>query len=145
MAAIVKLSQRRISPMSEVGRTEYSWFELLGREAGVQRLVERFYELMNTLPEASEVRGLHPDDLSVSTDKLYKFLCGFFGGPTLYIKEYGHPALRARHLPFKIDESARDQWLLCMFQAIDEQVSDKFLADQVKASFYRTADHMRNV
>lgn len=126
-------------------KKDYSWFQRLGREPGVERLVGRFYDLMDERSDVRDIRAMHPDDLTGSRDKLYKFLCGFLGGPSLYIKEYGHPALRARHLPFKIDEAARDQWLACMYQAIDEQVSEKFVADQIKASLYRTANHMRNV
>ncbi|PAY15314.1 globin, partial [Rhodopirellula sp. SM50] len=82
--------------------------------------------------------------LTESRNKLFKFLSGFFGGPSLYIEEYGHPRLRARHLPFPIGESERDQWLLCMNRAIDELVDDPLLVSQLKMTFFRTADHMRN-
>lgn len=70
-------------------------FELLGGAQGVRRLVERFYQLMDTLPEAARIRALHPADLAGSTDKLYKFLSGWLGGPALYVQEFGHPMLRA--------------------------------------------------
>ncbi|MEL6107153.1 MAG: group II truncated hemoglobin [Planctomycetota bacterium] len=119
-------------------------YELLGGEEGVRRIVDRFYDLMSELPEAKTILALHPEDLAGSREKLFKFLSGFFGGPSLYIEEYGHPRLRARHLPFSIGEEERDQWMLCMNRAIDELVDDPVLASHLKTTFYRTADHMRN-
>ena len=121
-----------------------SYYELLGGEVGVRALVDRFYDLMETMPATRGILKLHPNDLTGSRDKLFKFLSGFFGGPPLYVQEHGHPRLRARHLPFPIGESERDQWMLCMNQAIDELVEDAFIAQQLKATLFRTADHMRN-
>lgn len=119
-------------------------YDLLGGETAVRRLVDRFYDLMDELPEAWEIRKLHPSDMNGSRDKLFKFLSGWLGGPPLYVSEYGHPRLRARHLPFPINTQARDQWLLCMNQALDEQVADKRLNAALKIAFAQTADHMRN-
>lgn len=119
-------------------------YEQLGGEAGLKALVDRFYELMDTLPEAYEIRKLHPDDLSGSKAKLFKFLSGWTGGPSLYIEEYGHPRLRQRHLPFPISERERDQWLLCMDQALDEMDIEAQLREALKQAFANTADHMRN-
>lgn len=119
-------------------------YERLGGSHGLRRLVDRFYDLMSELPEARGILELHPQDLTESRDKLYKFLSGLYGGPSLYIEQYGHPMLRARHLPFPIGESERDQWLLCMNRAVDELVEDAVLAEHLKHNFFRTADHMRN-
>ena len=119
-------------------------YEQLGGEQNVRRIVDRFYDLMSELPEAKSVLELHPKDLTDSRDKLFKFLSGFFGGPSLYIEEYGHPRLRARHMPFPIGKDERDQWLLCMNLAIDELVSEPLLANHLKMTFFQTADHMRN-
>ncbi|WP_020558285.1 group II truncated hemoglobin [Thiofilum flexile] len=116
----------------------------LGGEQGVYQLATRFYEIMDTIPEAWELRQLHPQDLTTSRDKLFKFLSGWLGGPSLYIQEYGHPMLRARHLPFPINLAMRDQWLLCMDQALNEQVSDTALKQALQFAFRQTADHMRN-
>ncbi|MBU0655134.1 MAG: group II truncated hemoglobin [Gammaproteobacteria bacterium] len=121
-----------------------SHYNMLGGETGVHRLVNRFYDLMDELPEAWELRKLHPQDLQGSRDKLFKFLSGWLGGPGLYEAEYGHPRLRARHLPFPVDIQARDQWLMCMNMALDEQISDELLKVQLKSSFANVADHMRN-
>lgn len=119
-------------------------YDMLGGAAGVLRLVNRFYDLMDELPEAWELRKIHSQDLQSARDKLFKFLSGWLGGPGLYEAEYGHPRLRARHLPFPVDTQMRDQWLLCMNTALDEQVSDELLKMQLKSSFANVADHMRN-
>jgi hemoglobin len=74
---------------------------------------------------------------------LYLFLSGWLGGPQLYVEKYGHPMLRRRHLPFEIGESERDQWLKCMDIALDEQVEEPLRAE-LKASFFKVADHMIN-
>ena len=119
-------------------------YDQLGGEASVRRIVDRFYDLMSELPETRGILAMHPKDLTDSRNKLFKFLSGFWGGPSLYIQEYGHPMLRARHLPFSIGEKERDQWLLCMNRAIDELVEDQFLQTRLKQSFFLTANHMRN-
>ncbi len=121
-----------------------SLFEKLGGDAGVRRLVDRFYDLMDALPEAKIIRDLHPANLSGSRDKLYKFLSGWTGGPQLYIQEYGHPMLRARHLPFPIGAAERDAWMMCMTRALDETEMDSITREHLKQSLFKTADHMRN-
>jgi hemoglobin len=119
-------------------------YERLGGTAAVRTLVERFYDLMDALPEAHEVRKLHPADLAQSREKLYMFLSGWLGGPPLYERTYGHPRLRARHLPFSIGTRERDQWLLCMSKALDTLEIDRALRFQLEQSFFKTADFMRN-
>ena len=122
-------------------RTHY---DMVGGDAGIWQLVNRFYDLMDELPEAWELRKIHPEDLQGSRDKLFKFLSGWLGGPGLYEAEYGHPRLRMRHMPFPVDTQMRDQWLLCINMALDEQISDELLKMQLKSAFANVADHMRN-
>jgi hemoglobin len=119
-------------------------YEALGGEAGLHQLVQRFYHLMDTLPEAWEIRRLHPEDLAGSADKLFMYLSGYLGGPNLFIQKFGHPRLRARHLPFGIGAVERDQWLLCMRQALEEQAVDPALGDALFKALSDLADHMRN-
>lgn len=119
-------------------------YEQLGGEKGIRELVYRFYELMDTLPEAAGIRALHPADLSSSRDKLFKFLTGWLGGPQLYMQEYGHPRLRQRHLPFPIADQERDAWMLCMERALADMAVDEPLRAQLLKAFRQTADHMRN-
>jgi hemoglobin len=107
-------------------------------------LVDRFYDLMRELPETAHVLAMHPPDLAGSRDKLYEFLSGWLGGPPLYVEKRGHPRLRMRHLPFVIDDAARDAWLMCMDRALEELVSDTMLKEMLRGAFGRMADHMRN-
>jgi len=119
-------------------------YERIGGEDKVLALVTRFYDLMDTLPEAYGIRKMHPQDLASSRQKLFEFLSGWMGGPQLFIEKYGHPRLRARHMPFAVDASARDQWMMCMRQALAEVVDDKTLAAELEAAFYQVADFMQN-
>lgn len=116
----------------------------LGAEVGVRKLVDRFYELMDTLPDARVVRRIHPPSLAGSADSLFKFLSGWFGGPPLFQLERGHPRLRMRHAPYAVGIVERDEWMLCMRQAIDEQVSDIALNSKLQRMFSEMADHMIN-
>ena len=119
-------------------------YQLIGGEAVLRALTERFYQLMDTLPEAREIRAMHPQDLGESTEKLYMFLSGWLGGPNLYIERYGHPFLRARHMPFRIASGERDAWMQCMRLALAESVGDASLRARIEQAFAGIADHMRN-
>jgi hemoglobin len=120
-------------------------YEGLGGADALRRLVDRFYDLMDELPETYGLRQLHPADLTGSRQSLFEFLSGWFGGPPLYIEKKGHPRLRMRHMPFAIGPGERDQWMLCMRTALDEQVGDKALHQGVLNAFVQMADHMVNV
>ncbi len=119
-------------------------FELLGGEEGIRRLVDRFYDLMDSAPEAATIRALHARNLKVSREKLFMFLCGWTGGPPLYVEQYGHPRLRMRHFPFAIGARERDEWLWCMETALAEQAIPEALHAHLRARLRDLADHMRN-
>lgn len=119
-------------------------YELIGGEATVRALVKRFYALMDSLPEVSKLRAIHAPDLSDAEEKLYLFLSGWLGGPNLYVDRFGPPLLRARHLPFSIGVAERDQWMLCMSQALVEHVADEALRVKLLGAIASLADHMRN-
>lgn len=119
-------------------------FERIGGEPQVRRLVQRFYDHMDELPEVYGIRKLHAEDLSGSRQKLYDFLTGWMGGPQLYVEKHGHPMLRRRHLPFPIGPAERDQWMHCMQLALAEVVEDEKLRDELYRAFLKVADHMRN-
>ncbi|PIV15646.1 MAG: globin [Gallionellales bacterium CG03_land_8_20_14_0_80_55_15] len=123
---------------------EVSHYQRIGGEAKVRELVRRFYELMDALPEAYGIRKLHAADLQSANDKLFMFLSGWLGGPQLFVEAFGHPMLRRRHLPFAIGDVERDQWMLCMNQALDEVVEDAALRAALSEAFSKVADHMRN-
>ncbi|MBK1688769.1 group II truncated hemoglobin [Rubrivivax gelatinosus] len=119
-------------------------FERLGGEAGVRTLVDRFYDLMELEPSYAALRAMHPQSLDGSRDKLFWFLCGWLGGPDHYVQRFGHPRLRARHLPYAIGIAERDQWMACMIQAMGEREIEPALADKLAESLFGTADWMRN-
>jgi hemoglobin len=121
-----------------------SAFDQIGGEGAVRTLVDRFYDLMELDPACAELRALHPGSLDGSRDKLFWFLCGWLGGPQHYVERFGHPMLRARHLPFRIGIRERDQWLACMRLAMTEQALEAALAQRLADSFFGTADWMRN-
>jgi hemoglobin len=120
-------------------------YERVGGEEVVRRLVDRFYEIMDTQPEAYGIRKLHPQDLSGSKEKLFMFLSGWMGGPQLFVEKFGHPRLRQRHMPFPIGEAERDQWMACMTQAMADVGIDEKTRKELTAAFWKTADFMRNV
>lgn len=125
--------------MAEIG-----FFDALGGEAGIRALVDAFYDRMDTEPAYAGLRTLHPADLGGSRDKLHWFLCGWSGGPQHYVGRFGHPRLRARHLPFAIGEPERDQWLQCMADAMRARALPPPLMQALLQALVPVADWMRN-
>ena len=120
-------------------------FDMVGGEAQVRALVDRFYDLMDLEPAYTHLRAVHGSDLQSARDKLFWFLCGWLGGPSHYTERFGHPRLRMRHMPFAIGVRERDQWLACMAQAMHEVQLPEALQTRLKESFFQTADWMRNL
>ena len=119
-------------------------YGLIGGDAKVRELVERFYDLMELEPDYARLRKVHGSTLESAREKLYQFLSGWLGGPSLYTDRHGHPMLRARHLPFSIGNVERDQWMACMRQAMEEVDVPTDLRAALGDAFQRTADWMRN-
>ena len=122
---------------------ERTAYERLGGAPAVRALVDRFYDAMERRDDAAVIRALHPADLTGSREKLYQFLSGWLGGPQLYVEQHGHPRLRARHLPFRIDTDAARAWLDCMDDALVD-LEDDALRVRLTESLSRLAAHMRN-
>ncbi|BDB23560.1 globin [Cupriavidus sp. TA19] len=127
------------------GQTEVTAFDLVGGEARVRELVDRFYDLMDLETQFAGLRAIHPPSLEGSRDKLFWFLCGWLGGPNHFIERFGHPRLRARHMPFEIGVSERDQWMRCMALAMQDVGLPEDLQLRLMQAFFQTADWMRNV
>jgi hemoglobin len=135
--------------MSETSApTPQSLYDLLGGEPEathkIREIVEAFYDVMDSDEKAKTIRLMHPEDLTPSREKLFMFLTGWTGGPQLYTERYGHPFLRRRHLPFKIGEDERDQWIYCMTKGM---LNLKMEEEKIKAllnALYPIADFMRN-
>jgi hemoglobin len=123
---------------------EITAYDLIGGEPKLRELVDRFYDLMELEPEFAGIRSMHPPTTEGSRDKLFWFLSGWMGGPGMYIERFGHPRLRARHLPFGIASDERDQWLRCMAWAMQDTGVPQELQERLMHSFFQTADWMRN-
>ena len=132
------------NPTEDAATAAQTPYALLGGEQAVRALVERFYDLMDLEPQYAAIRKLHAADLAHAREKLFLFLSGWLGGPGLYVERYGHPMLRARHLPFSIGIAERDQWIACMEQAMVEVGVAGDLRDRLRQAFFQTADWMRN-
>lgn len=137
-----------LDKIDEVGSNKSTFFDLLGGDASgtesIRNLVEAFYDIMDSDPKVVPLRAMHKPDLTEAREKLFMFLTGWTGGPQLYIERYGHPMLRARHMPFPIDESARDQWMYCMIKAMHQLNFDDDLMKKLANQLYGVADFMRN-
>ena len=121
-----------------------SLYAAIGGEAGVHRLVTRFYELMDTLPEAKACRAIHPASLQGSAEKLRLYLTGWLGGPPLYVERFGHPMLRRRHFVAPIGEEERNGWLICFRRALDETIAEPGLREAIWGPARQLAHHMQN-
>lgn len=137
-----------LEKIQEPGSDKSTFYQLLGGDeaaiATIRSLVEHFYDIMDADQKAKEIRAMHPEDLTGSREKLFMFLTGWTGGPQLYIERYGHPRLRARHLPFSIGEAERDQWMYCMISAMHQIGLAEPLLTQLATQLYGVADFMRN-
>ena len=119
-------------------------YEAIGGDATVRALCSRFYELMDTLPEAARCRAIHPPDLSGSESKFYDYLTGYLGGPPVYFEKYGHPMLRRRHFVAPIGSAERDEWLMCFRRAMDETITNPKLREIIWPPIEKLAHHMQN-
>jgi hemoglobin len=98
--------------------TEVTFYEAVGGEETFRRLVHRFYQ---GVAEDPLLRPLYPgEDLGPAEERLTLFLIQYWGGPSTYSRQRGHPRLRMRHMPFAIGTAERDAWLRHMREAVDE-------------------------
>ena len=109
--------------------TEQTLYQVIGGETRLRELVDRFYDLMELEPEFEGIRAMHPPTTQGSRDKLFWFLSGWMGGPDLFVERFGHPRLRARHLPFAIGTAERDQ-LECKVARLDLRMCGEHLRDR---------------
>lgn len=118
-------------------------YELLGGEQGVRRLAEVFYDVMDELIEADDIRKMHASNLDEIKDKLYEYLSGWLGGPPLYADKHG-VCLTKPHKPYAIGPAERDQWLLCMDEALNRVGASTEVKAMLKGPMYAIADAIRN-
>lgn len=137
-----------INDIQEPHAAKQSLFEWLGGAhtgaTRIRQLIETFYDIMDSDPKAAGLRAIHAPDLTEAREKLFMFMMGWTGGPQLYVERYGHPRLRARHMPFAIGESERDQWMYCMIKAMHQLGFEEALMKHMANQLYGVADFMRN-
>lgn len=109
-----------MKPDTPYGRGDSS-FQAAGGESGILALVNNFYDRMDSDSRFRPISEMHPENKHLSREKLAAFLSGWLGGPRTYQKKFGSIGIPAvhRHLPIGPDE--RDQWLICMTEAVSEQ------------------------
>lgn len=117
-------------------------YQLLGDD-GVRLLADALYETMNELPEAQPIRAMHGANLDEIKQKLYEYLSGWLGGPHLYHQKYGTVCLSKPHARYAIGEAERDQWLLCMQNALERIDASEELKQMLKEPLFRIADTLR--
>ena len=133
---------RQTTPSPQYGDGDTS-FQAAGGVEGIRRLVNDFYALMDQLPEARAIRALHPPNLTVSRDKLARFLCGWLGGPKLFRAKYGPIRLPSAHRPFSIGVREREAWLGCMARALDRQPYTAEFKRYLLAQLFVAAERIR--
>lgn len=120
-------------------------YAVIGGTPTITQLVDRFYDLMDSLPEARALRAIHAPDLTETKRILCLYLTQWLGGPAEYSAERGHPRLRSRHMGFAIGVQERDAWLHCMRLALADTVAEERARDAILAALVPLADWMRNM
>jgi hemoglobin len=118
-------------------------YQILG-ETGIKELTSAFYDIMDELPEVSNLRAMHASDLEPMKVKLAQYLTGWMGGPPLYADKYGTVCMTSPHEPYHIGPQERDQWLICMDKALERTGAPDELVQMLKEPLFRIADAIRN-
>lgn len=135
--------------MAEKQPSEYGYedtsLRAMGGEPGVKKLVDFFYNAMESTPGAARIRELHPRDLELTREKLTAFLTGWLGGPSRYNERWGVIRIPSFHAHLPIRPAERDAWLDCMRQAVDQmELADDF-RDYFMHEIARPADRCVNL
>ena len=128
--------------MSEAERPQTP-YEILGDD-GIKELAAAFYEVMDELPLAADIRAMHAENLDHITRMLSAYLTGWMGGPPVYQAMKGTVCLTDPHEPFRIGPKERDQWLACMDAALAKVGASEELKAMLKEPMYLVADTVRN-
>lgn len=118
-------------------------YEILGDD-GIKKLAHAFYDVMDELTEAEEIRAMHAENLDHVKRMLTAYLTGWMGGPPVYQAIKGTVCLTDPHEPFRIGPKERDQWLLCMDKALERIGASEDLKIMLKQPMYQVAETVRN-
>ena len=117
-------------------------YEVAGGMPYFVALVDAFYE--GVVTDAVLLPLYAQDDLVGARHRLTLFLAQYWGGPTTYMEERGHPKLRMRHMPFHVGPAERDHWLLHMAAAVERVAAPQPVREALMAYFVPSAEHLRN-
>lgn len=120
-------------------------YQMIGGEQALERLVEKFYDIIETDPDGAIVHALHLKGFGISHVRLaqFEFLSGFFGGPQYYAERMGHANLRAMHEHLQIGFTEIKAWLICMEKAIDALEFDSDAKAKLMQHFTRSAESLK--
>jgi len=130
--------------MGDVPGDEATPYDLIGGEATVRRLADRFYEIMDTDPGAARIRAMHGQDLAAIRQLLFEFLSGWLGGPPLYFNRPDHRCIMSAHRPYAIGDDERDEWMRCMRRAMNECDLPAGMRSLLDQGFMRMANLFRS-
>lgn len=128
--------------MTSVDRSIRLPFEVVGGAVGVRRVVDRFYDLMDTMPAYHALRVLHADNLEPMRQSLTGFLTAWLGGARDWFEDNPGKCMMSVHAPIVIDEIVADLWVAAMTEAMRDNVIDAALADHIGAAFKQMANNM---
>lgn len=117
-------------------------YQAAGELEGIQRLCERFYQLMDSRNDAQSLRAMHPADLGKATERLAWFLSGWLGGPALYQQKVGPQSLATSHAHLPVTRESMQAWLDCMQQALEDQQYPPAFRDYMMHRFTTPAQSM---
>ena len=118
-------------------------YDILG-DAGIRQLASVFYDVLDELPLAADIRAMHAENLDHIKRMLAAYLTGWMGGPPVYLAMKGTVCLTEPHEPFRIGPKERDQWLACMEEALERIGASDQLTSMLKKPMYQVAETVRN-
>lgn len=124
--------------------TANNLYSRLGGEVVLREFVNHLYDFMASSAEVQHIRKMHSPNLSHASNRLFMFLSGMLGGPTLYMDAFGPPRLRRKHLGFEIGDEERDQWLQCAQYATMQLDVDENIRHELMTELTAMANHLRN-
>lgn len=119
-------------------------YDRMGGEEAVRRVVDRFYDIMDSAPEAAGIRAMHATDLSPMRQRLFEFLSGWLGGPSLYYQRPDAKCIVSAHRAFAIGAAERDAWMMCMRRAMEDCGVAEDLRKLLDPALLRMAEAFRN-
>ena len=119
-------------------------YQMIGGAEMVRRVVDRFYDIMDTAPEAAGIRAMHAKDLGPMRERLTDFLSGWLGGPPLYFQRSDRKCIVSAHKPYAIGGAEVDEWMFCMRKAMEESGVPEDVRTLLDKPFVRVCEAFKN-